>query len=569
MTRPPFAPRVELLEGREVPATLVNASTVTFRDVDGDDVTVKLTRPLLTDTATADLVLDFNVGSVDGSNAAGQQLQAANLFALGAAAQGVGLTVTAARNATTGGDGLVNVGQVDAADPTASLDLAAVVIDGDLGRLQAGDATTATTGLASLTVQSLGRFGTATGSPDLQTAVSGRLGTLRVKSDVVGAFVSVTGGDDGKIGSVLVGGSLIAVGTGTNSGSIQSTGDMGAVRVGGDLVGGGGPDSGAVKCDGAIKGGRVGGTFVGVAVGGSLFGGGGSQSGRVRANDDMAAVRIGGDVRGAGGNNSGQVRSVSGRIAGITVGGSLIGGSVLQSGTLISSKGTGPATIRGNVLGGGGSRSGGLFVDGQGDLPAVTVGGSVVGGTGTTLSGFITANGVLGTVKVAGSLVGTAANPVTIAGRGLAALAATATADVAIKSLSVGGRAEFARILAGYSFDLAPVDVDAQVGSITVGGDWVASSVAAGAVDGGNGFGNVLDARITDATDDPDIVSRIGVVVIKGQAVGTAAAGDHFGFVAEQVASLKVGGTTIPLTPGSNNDDAPVGATGDLRVREL
>lgn len=552
---------LQQLESRELPATLVNPTTVTYQDFDGDVVTVRITKPLFIDAAAANSVLSFSSGTVDGINTVGQQLTAVSLFALGTNANGIGLSVTAVRSATTGGDGLVNVGHVDAVDTSTKLDLSSVLIDGDLGRIEAGDADTATRALASLTVQSLGRFGTSTGSPDLATAISGGLGTLRVKSDIVGALVNVTGSANGKIGAAIVGGSLIAVGATSSTGSIQSSGDIGSVRIGGDLIGGTGPDSGAVKCDGAIKG--------GVVVGGSLFGSGGGQSGRVRANLDISFVRIDVDVRGGTGNNSGQVRSVSGKIGRVDIGGSLAGGTVLQSGSVIASRGLGLVNIRGNIIGGAGSRSGGVMIDGDGDILSAFVGGSIFSGTGTTLSGFITANGSLGQVKVIGSLVGSSTNQVAIVGRGKNGPIGSATQDVAIKSLFVGGRVEFANILAGFAFDLAPVNADAQIGTVRVGGDWLASSIAAGVVSGGNGFGNSGDVLITDAVQDPAIRARIGSIVIGGQAIGTAAAGDHFGFVAQEVVALSIGGAAIPLQAGPSNADIPIGVTGDLRVLEL
>src|SRR5262249_44426313 len=64
--------QVEELETRLAPAVLVNPTTVKYQDVDGDNVTVKLSLPLLTDEDTANAVLQFKTGSVDGSNTARQ-----------------------------------------------------------------------------------------------------------------------------------------------------------------------------------------------------------------------------------------------------------------------------------------------------------------------------------------------------------------------------------------------------------------------------------------------------------------------------------------------------------------
>jgi len=52
-TRPSRKPRyarsaLQTLESREPPATLVNPTTVTYRDTDGDNVTVQFSKPVLT-----------------------------------------------------------------------------------------------------------------------------------------------------------------------------------------------------------------------------------------------------------------------------------------------------------------------------------------------------------------------------------------------------------------------------------------------------------------------------------------------------------------------------------------
>ncbi|HKA06686.1 MAG TPA: hypothetical protein VKD71_05465, partial [Gemmataceae bacterium] len=374
---------------------------------------------------------------------------------------------------------------------------------------------------------------------------------------------------DGKIGTIFVSGSLIGA-SAANSGTILSTGDMGAVRVNGDLVGAGGNESGEIRTSGKITGGLINGVFVGVTVGGSVIGGAGMQSGRIRANGDLPAIRIGRDLLGGSNSAAGQIQSVGGTIASVTVGGSLVGGSGLETGSLVSGSNIGPVRINGSMEGGAGVHSGGINLDTQGNSTSVTIGGSIRSGSGA-LSGCICVNGVLGPVKVLGSLVGTVARPVVISGLGHLVLPATATTDVGIKSLTVGGRVEFAQILAGYQTDsstvLTPANADAQIGAVVVGGDWIASSIGAGVIDGGNGFGNSGDAKITDPNDAPNIISKIGSINIAGEVMGTVGGADHFGFVAEQISSLMVGGQTIALT--ANKDVVNVGTTGDVALQEI
>jgi len=277
-------PALEVLEDRMMPAVLVNPTTLTYQDVDGDTVTVTVTRGTLDQTN-----FTFDGAFADSGP---QQLRLVDLR--GAEFQGSDLSITAVRSATNGGDGFVNVGRIDG----SGVDLGAVVVDGDLGAIDAGDATTATPGLASLTVQSLGRLGISTGAADLQSDIVGKLGVLLVKSDLLGT-VRVTGGQDGKIGSVKVGGSLLG-GALTSSGSIQAEGNTGAVIVKGSVIGGDGDFSGRIASEGKI-GGTVNGLPLGVRIGGSLLGGAGTSSGVVFAHGTLGPVTIGHNLQGGAG----------------------------------------------------------------------------------------------------------------------------------------------------------------------------------------------------------------------------------------------------------------------------
>jgi hypothetical protein len=656
--------RVDELERRDAPATLVNPFKVTYQDADGDDVSVTFSKPLLT-AGNVNTVFTFNAGSVDGSNALPQQLWAIDLTGLGAAAAVTAVTVTATPSLAHGGDGFAAVGAIDA----TGIDLGTVTIDGDLGRILAGDGDTATTALKGLAVQSLGRYGTATGAPDLTTTLEGRLGFLTVKGDVRLASVAAMGGSDGTMGPVFIGGSLIG-GDASFSGQIASGGDMGVVSIRGDLVGGRGVTAGGVT---------AGGKLTGVAVGGSVRGGGGFASGRILSGGDMGSVAIRGDLAGAGGNESGEVSSRA-NLAGVTIGGSVTGGSGDDSGCVASTASLGFVAVRGDLTGGGGIESGEVlsgarlagitiggsvrgagdplsggsgvvwsygsagFINIRGDLSGaggvtsgvvtvfgsvgsvsvggsvrggsaaesgmiscdrdagtITIGGDVVGGTGFFDSGFIRAgriahltiggslfagagdttgqlvnNGAinafndLGTVFIRGSLIGTPTNPAVISARGSAA--PTGTTDMAIGRLTVLGRVEFAQILVGVNSIGDAVNADAQIGAVTVGGDWAASSLAVGAVAGPDGFfGNADDAKMSGSVvkDDPQVFSKIASVTIAGQVLGTTGGADHFGIVAERIGAGPVGGTMLRLHAGMNNDDLPIGITGDFAVHEI
>src|SRR5262245_16030800 len=170
MTRSPVCHRsvlrLEQLERRDAPAALVGSNKVTYQDADGDNVTVTLSKPLLT-AGNVGTIFTFNNAF---ATAGPQQLQTIDLTSLGAAATGMATTTSAFASTTTGGDGFAALGHINA----TGIDLAAVVIDGDLGRIRAGDATTVTSGLRGLTVQSMGRYGTSTGAPDLNTEIQGK-----------------------------------------------------------------------------------------------------------------------------------------------------------------------------------------------------------------------------------------------------------------------------------------------------------------------------------------------------------------------------------------------------------
>ena len=123
-------------------------------------------------------------------------------------------------------------------------------------------------------------------------------------------------------------------------------------------------------------------------------------------------------------------------------------------------------------------------------------------------------------------------------------------------------------------------NADAQIGPVIVGGDWIASSMAAGATAGADGFfGNNDDTKMSGVgvKDMPTVSSKITSIVIGGQVLGSAAGGDHYGFVAENIGSFKLKGgtTTYTLTAGNSNDnillDILFGGLlgGDTRLNEI
>jgi hypothetical protein len=630
--------RVEVLESRLAPATLVNPTTVTYKDVDGDLVTVEISQPLF-NSGTINNVFLFDSGSVNGNNAIPQQLQKVDLTALGSAASQLSLDVTAQAGA--------NVGFINA----TGIDLKSVLVAGDLGKIDAGDTTTSTPGLQSLHVRSMGALGTTTQAAggDLFTVIQGELGQFLVDTNIVGASISVVGGADGKIGTVQIG-EDIRGGSGDDSGEIKATGSIAGLSVGGSVVGGDGQNSGVILSTGGdignvtvkgdVQGGggvtsgflQAGGNVGDVTLGGSLVGGGGASSAEIGAVGSLGNVNIGGDVRGGTGNYSGQIVSrygsigniniggsligtttqsarilgafggtgsigtvrigndiqggsgddsgeikATGSIAGLSVGGSVVGGDGQNSGVILSTGGDiGNLSIGGDLRGGSvtgtesSDRSG--YIQGQ-RISSVFVGGSIISGSNTgtgtlTRSGSIRAQNDLGPITVHGSLLGNSTNPVIISARGQAV---PTTTDVAISRLTVGGKVTYANILAGYDVDGNPVNGGAQIGVVVVGGDWTASNLVAGVSPGPDGlFGTSDDAKISGGSTG--ILATIARVVIGGNVVGTPAsvnATDHFGFVAEDIGAFSVDGQTLHLHAGPHNDDLALGTTGDVTLLEV
>ena len=244
----------EPLEGRIAPAVLLNPMTVLYTDTDGDLVTVKFSKAIFTATGAIlngqlDTVLKFKTGNArtasDGGNTTGaQELQTIDLSILAAIGQvniasGTGISVTAVKQNNVGDDH-VNIGYIKAATSAIfGIPLGAVVVDGDLGQIDAGDPAKPT-GIASLNVITLGAKGITTQASggSLESNVTGAIGTLTVQGDFTDAVLKVVGGDPnktfGKIGALTIGGTLgvSAASVAADAGIISTTDAIGSVKVG-------------------------------------------------------------------------------------------------------------------------------------------------------------------------------------------------------------------------------------------------------------------------------------------------------------------------------------------------
>jgi hypothetical protein len=457
----------------------------------------------------------------------------------------------------------------------------------------------------------MGLYGTSTQAPggSLASSLDGRLGALTIKTDLVNASISTTGAK-GTMGNLSVGGSIVAGdaktglfsnkamgnltlggslygGSGSNSGDILSGGAVGKVTVGGSIFGGRAANTGVLESTGnmgavAIKGSVIGGTreqtgnvhvagdLASLILGGSIVGGSAVapadsyESGRIYtlggATNNMGPVKIAGSLRGAKGDFSGALFA-DGAMSSVSIGGSLSGGGGTDSGALEASDGMGRVNITGDARAGAGDYSGSVSVFRHGSISSVTLGGSLVGGASSS-AGLI-AGDRIGTVNIGGSIRATdPAAGVRISAGG------TDDNTGGIKSVAVKGSVRHAVIVAGSDTSGSAGTPDAGIGSVTVGGDWLASSIAAG-IDAGVGryFGDANDAKIPEPVADT-IFAKIASITIRGFAAGTpGVTGDHFGLVAERIGSVTIGAYKAPLTSGV--DSVGFAITDDLRAREV
>jgi len=420
MNQPPF---IESLESRIAPAilattlTFVKPTTATYTDVDGDLVTVKFSKAILSPANVASVLI---IGPVDPTH---DQLQRIDLTAGGLAKPAAGTTITITVVPQESGDGFANVGYING----TGLDLGAVTIRGDLGAIDAGDAKTKTPGLKSLTVQSFGTLGMTTGAPDLHSDIVGALSKLTVKGTMKDASLDVSGGKDGKLGPVTIGVSLIG-GSGVRSGTLHSSGDMGLVKIGSDVSGGSNNGAGAILSDGKIAGVTIGGALNGggtfaaglgagviysvgnlgkVNIAGDFFGGIGDSSGAILTDAKMGDVHIGGAFRGGivkigGGTPRDGYIASGGDMGKITIDGDMIGSFIPYAGTIKSGGKIAAVTVGGRIIGGD-DHSGSILS--AGTIGSIKIGGDLSGGGGPS-SGSILSDGDLKLVKIGGNLFG-------------------------------------------------------------------------------------------------------------------------------------------------------------------
>ena len=242
----------------------------------------------------------------------------------------------------------------------------------------------------------------------------------------------------------------------------------------------------------------------------------------------------------------------------------MIGGRHSGAGEIIVGGVAKKIAITGDLLGGDNSTASAIsqtaYIQAA-HIGAVTIGGSIVSGANSSTgslakSGAISSGNEIGSLAVLGDLRGNATADVKITAK-----SAPAGGKLpAIGAITVGGRVERTDILAGYDVAGVASDGTASIGKVSVLGDWVASNLIAGFDAGADGkFGTADDTRI----GTPAIASKIASITILGQVSGTPANtivpadpvnSDRFAFEASNVAAMKIGIATLPLTAALNTD---------------
>ena len=533
----------EKLEDRIAPAVLLNAKTLTYFDADGDIVTLTISKGKLT---AADFVFDLPFDSGER-----QQLRLID-FAGDLGKAGANLSISAEPEA--GGNGVVDVGYIKA----LGIDLGNVTIDGDLARIDAGDAILSTAAVQRLNTGSMGVAALATQAPggNLTSHLNGPLGKLTVVGDFKDATLLAEGGDAGRINRIEIGGSIIG-GDAAQSGSIRAQGTIGPVHIGGSIIGGAGLKSGqlasragtgAVEIGGSVIGGvgresgavGSGGAIVRIAIAQDLIGylgaeiGGGESSGALLSSTMIGSVTIGCSIAGGAGFKSGIV-ATKGGISSVTVQGSVLGGSGVESGAIGSDAAVGVVKVMGDVWGGTGEESG--HIVSKTSINKVLVKGFVRGGDGDE-SGAVGALGSVTLVRIDGDLLG-----------GLGLKSGWVASKTQLASVVIGGAlgnnySNFAGLISGRA-----------IGAISIGN--IGSGVGAfdpGSIRGGTiGTLAVTDSIFAGSGSRASIrANSIGVMTVGNDIDGFGGFGAQGSSVPSVGVEIAIRNTLGRLTVGGN-----------------
>lgn len=537
---------------------ILNARSFQYVDLDGDIVTVKLSKGSLSvPTGAALSTGDITFVRGGAPDVGGRFLQMLNLSNDGNEFAGVNIEVTSRvqvlADGTVLGDGKSNVGAIESSVPVAGLfqftsgvALGRVEVSGDVGRVIAGSALRP----AGVGVLKAGSFGAGANLPDSTggltadtSVVLGPIGQMIINGDFKGALLvigdaqnmPIPTGPVGRIGKLVVKGNL-AGGSEFGTGRILTTGGIGSATLGG-IVGGSGDSSASIQ---GVNGftpaiGKL--TLLGDIVGGTgansavveMAGIGQLNLGRLATNTSPAVEA---DIIGGTGASSGRIVS-SGGIGELTMNGSLTGGAGERSGQVFVQNVLGKTRITGNMAGGAGNSSGALIAGVMSG--AVTIEGDLKGGAGSD-SGVITTNGIIAGFE---RLPGDAHS--IIFGK----------AGVASKGSIIGGEGSGS----------GRVGIAGKLSKFTVFGDIVGgSNTSTGGItaDGGIGRGSIKGDLVGGGTKlagdgGPATLLRSGFIVgagitslvIEGQVITGKNLGTNLGGSAVIASSVGIGSITV------------------------
>jgi hypothetical protein len=412
---------------------------------------------------------------------------------------------------------------------------------------------------------------------------SGAVKSITVRDSIIGGDALISGSISvfGALGSLTITGDLTG-GDNDSTGSVSVDEGIGKLKITGNLVGGLGETSGVIRAN-TLKSGLITGDLIGadeipedvevsffVSAGlsinevgslkivGSIFGGDGVETSGALEINKITNLTITGSIEGGAQRRSGwlDLRTVAGSL---TVGGNIIGGGEVDSGR-VELETAKKVTIGGNLEGKDGEGSGSIEAE---QIGTIAIKGSIKSGNGIRSGAVSTFGGGIKTMSVGGDIVGLADHPVIIAVSG-------GSATSTLGSLKVTGNVEHARISAGSIGDFL-FSPDASIGSVIIGGNFIASSISAG-VDPTNGFFADDDDVLIAESDNSDLPSRIASVLIKGSVEGTAGSTtDSFGIVAHEIGKVIIGRVPAALTAGAGNNLTGIllGTATDVRVREV
>jgi Domain of unknown function (DUF4394) len=530
---------------------LVNARTARFTEADGDIVTIKITKGELTHE-----MFELSAGQNGGAFLRSLDLTAPS-FA------GTNVTITAKRG-PDGGDKLAGVGYINA----TGNDLGVVKISGDLTQIDAGD-NAGGLGLKSLSVDSFGRINARVPATDLisTSTIEGSLTKLSVKKDFTNVVLSVTDSTEGalgRIGSIVIGGSVVK--GQANSGTISAE-QIGTVRIMGNIQGG------DIEAFDSIDS---------VTINGSLIGGSSTSNGKIGSGGTIGKIVIKGSIVGGSGELSGRIFA-QGDIGSVTVNGSLIGGTEEEAGSISSNGKIGSVSIKGSMLGGSGAGTESARISAT-DIKKVTVGKSIVGIAGS--SGQIFAENSLGTVIIGGSVSGSEV--------GSGRIEAATIDSVTIKGSLTGSNEGAGSIFADTSLDKVVINGNvvgdgSSSGEILVDEGSLGTVSIKGSIQGGRIFGSTGIDSVTvggdvSSSNETAIGSggEIGSVTIKGSMHSSPGSGGIFGDSLGKVTvngdvnytfiesdeggteSIKIQGSLKNSTIHSNSDIGKISVGGDI-----